>query len=41
MCCMCNKEATHKFSKRTLLTDEEKYYCDKHILERTKFEKVQ
>ena len=41
MCCRCNKEATHKFEKKTLFTREEKHYCDKHILERTMQEKVQ
>ena len=41
MCCRCNKEATHTFSKKTLLVDEEKDYCDKHILDRIREEKLQ
>ena len=45
MCCRCEKDATHKFVKETLrifgLRYEEKFYCDEHILERTKEEGCQ
>ena len=41
MCCRCEEDATHKFVKETLFRYEEKFYCDEHILERTKEEGVQ
>lgn len=41
MCGRCKKEATHEFIKKSWIRHKKRFYCDEHMLEVIKEERLE